>query len=732
MIIKNGKKQLIINNDGSIKILNKNYIDKDNNLKNIEHSLKPLLDNNQSIDYIDIPFHIRTKLNKALNNVFNSLEENEEGIFALNYLNQYGILKEKKDLLNNARLKINSSLFKLGLNDLDRFYFKNKKAKLEFIDNFEKKIYVYDNLKNENILKFIQYYKDNEINNFKLFVDVLNDYGVREMPEILKYYNDSIDSNYSLSSKEFGLISLVKRDLIELQNQVIKDAIEEGIDIPLDLPRFTSPTDNIKMEIIDNEKIRKIKSLNFSDKNSSFFINNKPIKELQNKIIEEIKVQEKIVNVDINDNIKLIQLQLISNNGYSFSKMKDWVFNKNNDILSPNRMINIAQSSIKYCNKLVECGILKTDNYEDFYFSSPMTREILLKNSSATFNELADLVINEFDSENTDISSNDTVTKNTKFDKQEIFDFLEAEYNSFYKPENKTISDFIEDIKNNNTLIKKRVDELYPFLKNDLNKLINEYEDIKKYTFVRNNDIVFDKEKLSDIDLKWKEIQAINREFSKLDNNDPKIIEEKNDVTIKFINISCVKFGNIKFDSLEKWKENSIKNGLDKKIAESFVYKSIQQAKDLTSIGILKTNDNKNFYFKDAFAKEILFKNFDKGIETLKELNKGIKTLVNQKINKTSKNNIDLISTLKDFNIHYKNSNNLKYVKVMSNKEKDLFKKIETKYATDFNFRNSLKDYYNSKDIDHLLHEKLSLLFENNSLEIDTAFNKNIENDLKV
>ena len=728
MLIKNGNYQIRINNDGSIRILDKNYIDKENNLKDIEHYLKPLLDNNQSINYLSIPFNIRIKINKSLNNVFNSLEENEEGIFALNFLNNYGILREKKDILSNSRLKINSSLFKLGLNDLDKFYFKNKKAKLEFIDSFENRIY--DKSVNENIFKFINYYKTNKLNNFKLFHDALKDYGIKDLSEILKHYNDGIDNNFSLSSKEFGLISLVKRDLIELQNKVIEDAIEEGLDIPLDLPRFTSPTNKIKMEIIDDEKIDKINNLNFGNIESSLFVDNKPIKELQKKIIEEIKFQEKIIDIDTNDNIKLIQLQLINNGGFSFSKMKDWVFNKNSNILSPNRMVNIAQSSIKYCNKLVECGILKTDNYEDFYFSCPKTREILLKNSDLSFNELANIVLDEFSSEKNISTDNKNSKKVTKNYKKDIFDFLEAEYNSFYKPNNKTVLDFIEDIKNDKTIIKKRINELYPLLQNELFDLINEYEDLKKYTFVRNNSFVFDKNNLKEVDSKWKEIRGINRSFSKINDDSPEILKEKNDVTIKFINLSCVKFGNIKLDNLQNWKENSIKNGLDIKIADGFVYKSIQQAKDLVSIGILKTKDNKNFFFKDDFAREILFKNFDKNIDNLKELNKGIKTLIKYSTFPEIDDKNDLILKLKNFNMHYKNSSNEKFIKDMEIKEKSLFGEIENKYVFDNNFRKELTSYYLNETIEPIKHNKLSLIINNSNL--NTINVENLSNELKV
>jgi hypothetical protein len=67
-------------------------------------------------------------------------------------------------------------------------------------------------------------------------------------------------------------------------------------------------------------------------------------------------------------------------------------------------------------------------------------------------------------------------------------------------------------------------------------------------------------------------------------------------MTTKFINLSCVKFGNIKFDSLEKWKENSIKNGLDEKIAEFSKelqrYNRFMGTDDLPIIGLVPYSNN--------------------------------------------------------------------------------------------------------------------------------------------
>ncbi|WP_323585322.1 hypothetical protein [Aliarcobacter butzleri] len=726
MIISNGKNFITINKDGSIKILDKNYIDKENNLKEIEHKLKPLLENN-SINYNDIPFNIQVKINKALKNIFEALEENEEGIFALAELNKFGLLKEKKNILNDARIKINSSLFKIGLHDLDKFYFKNKKAKLEFMETFHNNYY--PKVNNSNIYKFVSYYKENNLNDFKLFHESLIDYGVRDKYEILKYYNDNIDSNFSLSTKEFGLISLLKRDLINLQNKVIEDAIEEGLDVPIDLPRFVSPTDKIKDEKIDLEKIKAIHKIDYQNKDSLYFQNNKPVKELKEKFIEELKIQQKIIDVDTNDNIRLIQLQLLNNGGYNFQRMREWACNMDNTLLSPYRMMCISQSSIKYCNKLVECGILKTDNFEDFYFSCPKTREILLLNPNSTFEELSNLVLKEFN-----VSIKEETPKNKKMvreiekkQKNDFFDFLNAQYDSFYKNNNIPLNEFIKEITKENSKERKRFNDLYPGMKENFIEIITEYEDIKKYTYDRTATIKFEntdiKEEINNL---WDKARKDNLHFEVSENDSPEKLKLKENLTVNFINASCVKFNGIKLNSLNNWKQNMLKSNIvDESVVNAFIVKSISHAKDLVSIGILKTKDNENFYFTDNFSKQILFQNLTEDIDKLKELNLGVKVL--KKDNKMNIKNKNCLDEYLNFNFHYDQSNNIEYVKEMANKENSLINEIKQNFIMDIKFREKVLSLINQENLKDNNLIKLSKILDTTEIKEEQNYNNQQE-----
>lgn len=616
MFVINNKKKIFINPDGSIKIGEKVYYDINNNLRSIKN-IAPLLDNNLSIEYSEIPIGFRKKINKSLNEIFENLESNEDGIIALTHLRDFGILTETKNILKESSKRINSSLFKMGFSNLDKFYFENKKAKLEFLENLNTNTKV----NYSAIAKYVSYYKENNLNNFKIFCETLQDFGLKNQSDILKYYNDSIDSNFKLGSEEFGIISFAKRDLITLQNKIIQDAISFGLDVPIDLPRFIAPTDKIKDEVINPAKIKLLQTFDFSNitsyKNKYFNDDHSLSTELKTKFINDLKVQEKIINIDSNDNLDLIKLQILHNNGFSFSKMKDWALNNKTEILGPQKSMVIAQSALKYCNKLVECGILQTKNFEDYTFTSPLSREILLENQSKSFNELAEIMIAEFkikdiDNATQNIISADVITKQ----KKDFFEFLDAQFASFYKTQNIDFEDFKNDILKENSEEFNRMKDLYPALnETPFVDLIKEYEENKTYIFDRTSTLNFkSKETKDSLNNTWQQIQNENRNKSEDDILTP----------IKFINISAVRFEGINLHKLNEWKDSVSLPGDQ---AEKFVELSIKHAKDLVNIGILKTTDNEIFTFSDNYAKEVLFKSYDKDLNQLEKENLGNKKL---------------------------------------------------------------------------------------------------------
>lgn len=737
MFIKNNGQKLKINPDGSITIGDKVYYDINSNLKNL--TLDPLLNNEQSIEYRNIPIGIRKRINKSLNEIFDNLEASDDSIVALNHFKKFGLISETKSILRESSKKINASLFKMGFSNLDKFYFDNKKAKLEFIKTLD----VNDKVNHEAIAKYVLYYKENNINNYRVFNETLQDFGIKNQSDILRYYNDSIDSSFKLSSEEFGIISFAKRDLINLQNKIIQDAISLGLDIPADLPRFVAPSDKIKDETINPAKIKLIQTLELienSNYKSNYFNSDHSVSlELKEKFIKELKTQEKIINIDTNDNLELIKLQVLNNNGFSFQRMKNWALNNKLEILGPQKSMIIAQTGLKYCNKLVECGILKTSNFEDYTFSCPRAREILLENSDKSFNELADLMINEFKAiteikENEHFETiNDEVVKK---EKKDFFDFLDAQYNSFYKTQNIDFETFKNDILKDNSQELNRINDLYPALKTiSASDLIKEYEDKKIYTYDRTNTLTFNSKKEKDaLNKLWKETQDTNRSKSEEDIKAP----------IEFINVSAVKFEGINLHKLNEWKNNVTLPGDQ---AEKFVELSIKHAKDLVNIGILKTNDNEIFSFTDNFAKETLFKNYDKSLDELEILNLGTKKLREEfnKINSIEKNGKDvtkqdidskkitevvvvadeeqsisvpendkevisstnhsledneLITKFLTFNHFYDQSSNEKYISLMRTEENKLNNELENKCILDSNFREELKLLSKSETID--------------------------------
>lgn len=737
MFIKNNGQKLKINPDGSITIGDKVYYDINNNLKNL--TLDPLLNNEQSIEYRNIPIGIRKRINKSLNEIFDNLEASDDSIVALNHLKKFGLISETKSILRESSKKINASLFKMGFSNLDKFYFDNKKAKLEFIKTLD----VNDKVNHEAIAKYVLYYKENNINNYRVFNETLQDFGIKNQSDILRYYNDSIDSSFKLSSEEFGIISFAKRDLINLQNKIIQDAISLGLDIPADLPRFVAPSDKIKDETINPAKIKLIQTLELienSNYKSNYFNSDHSVSlELKEKFIKELKIQEKIINIDTNDNLELIKLQVLNNNGFSFQRMKNWALNNKLEILGPQKSMIIAQTGLKYCNKLVECGILKTSNFEDYTFSCPRARDILLENSDKSFNELADLMINEFKAI-TEIKENEhfetTNDEVVKKEKKDFFDFLDAQYNSFYKTQNIDFETFKNDILKDNSQELNRINDLYPALKTiSASDLIKEYEDKKIYTYDRTNTLTFNSKKEKDVLNKlWKETQDTNRSKSEEDIKAP----------IEFINVSAVKFEGINLHKLNEWKNNVTLPGDQ---AEKFVELSIKHAKDLVNIGILKTNDNEIFSFTDNFAKETLFKNYDKSLDELEILNLGTKKLREEfnKINSIEKNGKDvtkqdtdskkitevvvvadeeqsisvpennkevisstnhsledneLITKFLTFNHFYDQSSNEKYISLMRTEENKLNNELENKCILDSNFREELKLLSKSETID--------------------------------
>ena len=160
----------------------------------------------------------------------------------------------------------------------------------------------------------------------------------------------------------------------------------------------------------------------------------------------------------------------------------------------------------------------------------------------------------------------------------------------------------------------------------------------KEIVFERNTTTDFKAQATKDeIVQTWSKLQKINRE-QQAQNRD-------------FMNISAVRFGGVSQKNLEKWQENATKNSVNKEITQKFVDATLRNAKELEKSGIFVQKENQpgEYKFKDAFAKEVLFKNLDKPVIELETLNKGVHKEITINPQEDIKERIAQISSKKSF-----------------------------------------------------------------------------------
>ena len=158
----------------------------------------------------------------------------------------------------------------------------------------------------------------------------------------------------------------------------------------------------------------------------------------------------------------------------------------------------------------------------------------------------------------------------------------------------------------------------------------------KEIVFERNATVDFSSQATKDeIKQTWRKLQKINRE-QQAQNRD-------------FMNISAVRFGSVSEKMLKNWQENAVKNGADQAITQKYVDASLRNAKELEKAGILKENRPGEYKFKDAFAKEVLFKNLDKPVAELEALNRGAQKEITINPKEDIKERVSQISSEKSF-----------------------------------------------------------------------------------
>lgn len=430
----------------------------------------------------------------------------------------------------------------------------------------------------QKIELFVANYKNSKVDNFPFFQQTCNDYGMDNLSEILRLYNDKIDTSFITNEKDNAIYSMMKMEIMDLQKSIIELSIDEGIDIPASLPRVIAPSINFDSEKVNPQKILLIDGFNFGSVEvtckSEIFKDN-IIDEKYREILDDALMADmKLLNIDVDKNKNIVNIMLLKNNGFVFDEMVKWAsYDSLWDNLDPQRAMGVAVNGLGHCNKLVECGILKSVNNKDFEFTTPRCREILMENSTASYGKLADIVIKEFGIVE---SSDKRALDKDKFDleKKAFIEFLDTQFVSYYAPFRKTLDEFNEDIVGDGTLTEElhAFNTLYPELKRGIeySALVKEYVDFKK------------------VELEEEGVQSVSSrntlEEIIIEDESLKIIEKLDEEMVKFYN----EFENFPFEyrnSLDE-KFQMILSSVEDKMKKEFVvqYKNNQDFKALIDL----------------------------------------------------------------------------------------------------------------------------------------------------
>lgn len=483
MIIKNNGEFFQINHKGEFIFEDKIYPIKKIDCRNIIKQLSAF-SNNNAMEFNDIPKGLQNKITLGLDEISSSLnEKNVDDILIISKLEKLGLLKEQREKLQKLIDEIRKKSYSLGLGNIEKNYLKQIKYYDDIINYDELK----DKKQREHIALFVADFKNSKSMDFGFFYETMLDFEVDNIKEILELYNDKIDSSFKLEEQEFKQVSLMKRDLMQLQMSIIETAQKEGYGIPKDLIKFASPSNRIKDEAINPQKLKMIANWDFEKNNSDIvykndaFLKNGDFSEKGKEVIyEQLAKEVNSLNIDSDNCVGMINTQLVKNNGFNLDDMKNWaMMSKENNILSPQRAMSVATSGVVQCNKLVDCGILKTSDGENYTFTSSRAREIMFENLDASYNKLADLVIKEHC-----ISFTNNIEKeiNEKlFEKQmeEMIEYLESQFKTYYLPQGKEfdINKFKEDILCNGSEESQRFSKVYKELSKGISfeKLVDTY-----------------------------------------------------------------------------------------------------------------------------------------------------------------------------------------------------------------------------------------------------------------
>ncbi len=490
--------------------------------------------------------------------------------------------------------------------------------------------------------KFISNYKEKNYNDFSLFNETTQDLVGGTTRDVLELYNDKVDESFVLDSDEFKFVNQAKQSILELQDDCIRNAVELGVEIPKELPRFKSTSNKFKDVSLNPQKAKMLKDFDFAlydklHKSKSKYITDDGFdNESKDKITELSKSGLFELNSGIDHSTLFLTSQIIKHGGFDYDEWKTWAINgENNGVKTISDAYQAINNGVLHCNKLVECGILKAEESGTYSFTSPLTRDILLENPRSDYVTLANLVIDKMDI-TLDTNHQLKILEKNKidFEKNNFFEYLDAQFESYYKPQEKNINEFKKDIlhvKNEGLNDEFNSEEFnyckdtFPalFNSNNFDKIIDEYVLSKMYKFVREGNL--DEKDLNKND---KLYSGLVKEFK-----DSKKRLDK-DKELSLIDSSIVKYDGLNVKKLDTFGYFIRKNqNVDKKESDKYIKAAKNRAIELEKIDLLVKNGD-NFSVKDEYSKMILAKNIGDDIKKLAKLNIGIKVKVDNKDDK--------------------------------------------------------------------------------------------------
>jgi len=487
---KNHNYPIELNEEGELSIAEENIkIQHQYRLKYLYKQLK-LLSTDDIINVKEMTPKMKSLLAQPLTDYFKTIKKKKkkttDDLLAIKTLEKFGIIETKIKKLEEAKQFTLKNCMLMGIN-------KNIDIESNLVENFMKTKKLTENEDDDKsidrikIAEFIDRYKSQkEMKDYAFFREALINYGLTDEKEILHYYNDSIDSNYT--TEEFKVVSHMKNEIQKLQLRIIEGAIEEGYLPPSDLQPFANPTLR-KIEDISPENIDLANQLDFNKlKTDPADFENQQVKEKMSKIFkQELDIYSK---EDLEPSTELLNLFIVKNNGINFTKMVDWAnYSSKNDIVEMKKAYKLVIDVSNQCEKLAKIGILEKTGNGKYKFTDNNTRTFLGNNYNVIPNNLAKFMQQEFEKKDS-IVNTDNSEKLLKEIKEFNFFYQMSNDPNYIKEtaenEKKLMNEVKKELKHNDTFkdelknyLHKNIDQeqiIQAFLDNDIDYFILKQE----------------------------------------------------------------------------------------------------------------------------------------------------------------------------------------------------------------------------------------------------------------